>query len=551
MNSRKIPSARWLALALLTAAGAAQATSQALPAQPTAPTVTVTRSPDPFVAGQPYTLSWTTANASKVSYKCTGGDNGNSGNLALSGSSTATAKANWVGNPSNCTWTLKGTDGSTATYDEAPRVTVAASTAPTDTTPTVTVTRSPDPFVAGQPYTLSWTTANASKVSYKCTGGDNGNSGNLALSGSSTATAKANWVGNPSNCTWTLKGTDGSTVTYDEAPRVTVAATAQPPAPPEPPAPAIPAASYNVDISYVPAGQGGAGQVASIGYPSGKVLAYQYDATGQLTGLTWNGQGLIANITWTPLGQPKGWTWAFVQGSPSASRSYDTAGNLTGNGIADYSYDGAGQVSQIVQHLYGPATTANGPAQPIDITTAIGYDATGRVTSVTHNPTNSNLPAGIVLQDIIGPLSATYSYDANGNRSQASYGQYGGSDGAESLTRNFTLNPAHNRIEAVQDNITQSDGSLLQETYALHWDASGHLTSDGKLDFEYDPRGRISKITSSNGSTSYQTNALGQRVRNTAADYAPRPAYRPLTKFEQRGLRLGHGVWDLVFERVG
>jgi len=40
------------------------------------------------------------------------------------------------------------------------------------------------------------------------------------------------------------------------------------------------------------------------------------------------------------------------------------------------------------------------------------------------------------------------------------------------------------------------------------------------------------------------------RLRNTAEGYAPRPAYRPLTKFEQRGLRLGHGVWDLVFERI-
>lgn len=38
-------------------------------------------------------------------------------------------------------------------------------------------------------------------------------------------------------------------------------------------------------------------------------------------------------------------------------------------------------------------------------------------------------------------------------------------------------------------------------------------------------------------------------LKNTAADYAPRPNYRPLTKFEQRGLRLGHGVWDLVFQR--
>jgi tRNA (guanine-N7-)-methyltransferase len=38
-------------------------------------------------------------------------------------------------------------------------------------------------------------------------------------------------------------------------------------------------------------------------------------------------------------------------------------------------------------------------------------------------------------------------------------------------------------------------------------------------------------------------------LQNTAADYAEKPAYRPLTKFEQRGLNLGHGVWDLVFRR--
>ncbi len=39
-------------------------------------------------------------------------------------------------------------------------------------------------------------------------------------------------------------------------------------------------------------------------------------------------------------------------------------------------------------------------------------------------------------------------------------------------------------------------------------------------------------------------------LKNTVADYAPRPDYRPLTKFEKRGLNLGHGVWDLVFTRV-
>ncbi len=39
-------------------------------------------------------------------------------------------------------------------------------------------------------------------------------------------------------------------------------------------------------------------------------------------------------------------------------------------------------------------------------------------------------------------------------------------------------------------------------------------------------------------------------LANTTPDYAPRPEYRPLTKFELRGLKLGHGVWDIVFRRV-
>ena len=45
-------------------------------------------------------------------------------------------------------------------------------------------------------------------------------------------------------------------------------------------------------------------------------------------------------------------------------------------------------------------------------------------------------------------------------------------------------------------------------------------------------------------------------LKNTAQShpelggYAPKPHYRPLTKFENRGLKLGHGVWDVVFERV-
>ena len=40
------------------------------------------------------------------------------------------------------------------------------------------------------------------------------------------------------------------------------------------------------------------------------------------------------------------------------------------------------------------------------------------------------------------------------------------------------------------------------------------------------------------------------RLTNTAAEYAEKPAYRPLTKYENRGKNLGHGVWDLLFEKT-
>lgn len=38
-------------------------------------------------------------------------------------------------------------------------------------------------------------------------------------------------------------------------------------------------------------------------------------------------------------------------------------------------------------------------------------------------------------------------------------------------------------------------------------------------------------------------------LKNTVEGFAPRPAWRPQTKFEKRGLKLGHGVWDILFTR--
>ncbi len=46
--------------------------------------------------------------------------------------------------------------------------------------------------------------------------------------------------------------------------------------------------------------------------------------------------------------------------------------------------------------------------------------------------------------------------------------------------------------------------------------------------------------------------AVAEGFENTANEgmYVPRPEFRPVTKFERRGQRLGHSVWDLVYRRV-
>ena len=42
----------------------------------------------------------------------------------------------------------------------------------------------------------------------------------------------------------------------------------------------------------------------------------------------------------------------------------------------------------------------------------------------------------------------------------------------------------------------------------------------------------------------------GLRNRHGAGQYAPRPEWRPMTKFERRGEAAGHGVWDLIYEKI-
>lgn len=50
-----------------------------------------------------------------------------------------------------------------------------------------------------------------------------------------------------------------------------------------------------------------------------------------------------------------------------------------------------------------------------------------------------------------------------------------------------------------------------------------------------------------NSESSNEFKPTSQQLDETHAGYVERPGYRPVTKFENRGIKLGHGVWDLVY----
>lgn len=281
----------------------------------------------------------------------------------------------------------------------------------------------------------------------------------------------------------------------------------------------------SVAYSYVPAGQGGAGSIAAITYPSGKQLSHQYDATGRLTGLQWDGHPLLANITWSPLGQPTGWQWSgFVQatgGSPAPlteQRSYNAAGQLAGSALLALTWDAAGRVSQIQQEHQLPATDGS-TTQQATITSVYSYDSAGRLTGNTHTaPAGLLLPAGWSLPDTLGPTSATYAYDANGNRTQAQYSAPTTAGALSTLQRSFQTEASSNRLQSYTETVTIPGSATQTRSVNYQYDASGALQHKGDGNYlHYGADGRLAQVSASASGDSpqrisYTTNSLGQRM---------------------------------------
>jgi tRNA (guanine-N7-)-methyltransferase len=70
-------------------------------------------------------------------------------------------------------------------------------------------------------------------------------------------------------------------------------------------------------------------------------------------------------------------------------------------------------------------------------------------------------------------------------------------------------------------------------------------TSEEKIEIETFMADDVAKVSDS----SKEFKPTLEQLKSKQAGYVERPTYRPITKFENRGIKLGHGVWDLVYKK--
>jgi len=284
--------------------------------------------------------------------------------------------------------------------------------------------------------------------------------------------------------------------------------------------------------SYVPAGQGGGGELQSITYPSGKQATYLYDSTGQITGLQWNGQPLVTGLAWSPLGQPTAWRWTGFAQQPGATatlaeqRSYNTAGQLASSQLLNLTWDAAGRISLIQQQHMLPGTAA---AQQAKLSSAFSYDAVGRLTASAHSaPAGLALPTGWSLADTIELSASGYAWDGNGNRTEVHYTNALAS-GTSTLKRNYQTAAGTNRLQSYAQTLQRPGSAAQNSNVTFSYDAAGALVKKGDNHLHYGADGRIAKAgeyadAADARAVSYVYNALGQRVLKSDARGAGQPA---------------------------
>ena len=217
------------------------------------------------------------------------------------------------------------------------------------------------------------------------------------------------------------------------------------------------------------------GRLSGMTYPSGRTIAYGFDALGRINQVSTTpfggGEQIVASsVSYHPFGGVRAFTFG---NGHSYTRGYDLDG-------------------RIASYVLGAQNFA------------IGYDDASRVSfiSETSNAANTNTYSYDSLDRLIGAvlpsLGYAYGYDAVGNRSAKTVG---------SSTDTYAYETASNRIAS----ITAQAGTVRNFAF----DPNGSTTADGVNLYAYDTRGRMVQSTGALGATTYQVNALGQRIRKT------------------------------------
>ena len=243
-----------------------------------------------------------------------------------------------------------------------------------------------------------------------------------------------------------------------------------------------------------------AGGVATLTYPSGKVLAIAY-ANGRAIGVTLDGTSIATNVSYTPFGAIASWTSG---NGTTHGRTFDLNGRMT-------------------SHPLGP-----------DVRT-IAYDDAGRITGVTHVPTAA-LDQAFGYDDLDRLTQATastatraYSYDLTGNRTQTT---------VAGVLSTYSTASTSNRLASITGGVARS----------FAYDAMGNITGDGTFTATYDARGRMKSIAIGASTTTYLYDAIGQRVRKSGGpagtvNYVYDEEGRLLGEYDANGAATREFVW--------
>jgi YD repeat-containing protein len=219
----------------------------------------------------------------------------------------------------------------------------------------------------------------------------------------------------------------------------------------------------------------GAGRLSGMTYPSGRTIAYTFDALGRVSQVNTTpppstGGPIASNIAYHPFGGVKSYTLGNGQ---TYTRGYDLDGRIASYNLGTQTF-------------------------------ALGYDAASRISFITDtaNAANTNTYSYDNLDRLIGAVLPNvpfaYVYDAVGNRNSKTVG---------ASTDTYAYGATSNRLAS----ITAQAGA----TRSFSLDNNGSTTNDGVNQYVYDTRGRMVQSVGALGTTAYQVNALGQRIRKT------------------------------------